>query len=177
MFDRAFKVVLLGDRGVGKTTLLHKISSDTIEPQYIPTLKANIAERNFTFSKYVFKLLVWDIEQTPNKEGIVRIFADPDAIVTLFDICNPQTLNTAEKQYNLIRCIRKPTRWLVGNKIDLTDCRAVHDTEATKLAEKLSSNYAEISAKTGENVEKLIMSVLKELLTARLEELEVTLRV
>jgi small GTP-binding protein len=177
MFERTFKVVFLNDRGVGKTTLLYRISPAASGPEHIPFLKANILERDFTLSKYLFKLLFWEIEPTATREVINKIFADADAIVTLFDVCNLGTLDAAEKRYNLISFLRKQSRWLVGNKIDLAERRTVFESEATKLAERLNANYIEISAKTGDNVEKFLVSLLKDLLRARLEEIEVTLRV
>jgi len=177
MFERTFKIIFLGDRGVGKTTLLYRISPAAVEPEYIPFLKAKILERDFRLSKYVFKLLFWDIEPTSNREALSKIFADADAIVTLFDVCDLKTLEVAEKQCNLIRFVRKPSRWLVGNKIDLVERRCVWESEAIKCAERLNANYMEISAKMGNNVEKFLVSLLKNLLRARLEELEVTLKV
>jgi len=177
MFERTFKVIFVGDRGVGKTTLLHRISPAVAEPEHIPFLKANMLERDFRVSKFVFKLLFWDIEPTSPCEAVSKIFGDADAVVILFDVCDLRTLDAAEKRCNLISFVRKPTRWLVGNKIDLVERRVVSESEAMKRAERLNANYMEISAKMGDNVEKFLVSLLKNLLRARLEELEITLRV
>ncbi|MEM3891510.1 MAG: Rab family GTPase [Nitrososphaerales archaeon] len=176
MLERTFKVLFVGDKAVGKTTLLNRILSNSFKSKHLPEIGANIAEKDFKFTNTTVRLLFWDVETTSsNKMGIGKIFADTNAVVSLFDVCNPRTLNIAEKQYTMVRWIHTPSLWLVGNKIDLTEYRIVDKTEAMKRADKLKVNYKEISAKTGENVKDLLTSVLKDIIEARLKELKVSL--
>lgn len=175
MFERSFKILFIGDRAVGKTTLLNRILSNTFEPIYIPEIRASLAEKDLKVCDCVFRLLFWDIKGTQNITGIGKIFADTNAVVSLFDVCNPRSLNVVEKQCEVTRWLHNPIFWLVGNKIDLAEYRMVDRSVAIKVAKKIKANYEEISAKTGENVEKLFTSILKALIEARLKELKLTL--
>ena len=69
----------------------------------------------------------------------------------------------------------KPIVWLVGNKIDLKERRMVSRWKAEEKARELEYIYFETSAKTGENVDILLKSVLKTLLKARLNEIKLAL--
>ena len=171
--SRTFKVVVLGDSAVGKTSILNRLLRDEFLQEYVPTVEISISEREFAFSKYLLKLSFWDANRDVADEAFENYCGNAKAILTVFDICRPSSLAFAEEQ-----CRRamemlgyRPAAWLVGNKTDRSG-RRVDAAYAEGRARLLGLNYVETSAKTGENIEKLLKDVLKGLLKLRLEEVE-----
>jgi len=174
MFQRTFKVIMLGDNAVGKTSLLNRFLRGEFQPEYIPTMEVNISEKEFTFSKYTVKLLFWDAngKEVLDKDA-ANYFGNAKAAIIVYDVCRPSSLTFAEEQYRrLVETLGyKPVVWLVGNKRDQEN-RMVDRALAEGKAGVLGIGYIETSAKTGENVEELFMAVLRDLVKARLGEVK-----
>lgn len=174
MFERSFKVVLLGDYAVGKTCLLNRFLQGDFKVEYVPTVKANIHEKEFRFPNYVFRLFYWDTAgMYVLDESSAELLAGAHAVILVYDVSRSNSLAVAERQYEAVkgRCDSKPIIWLVGNKIDLKD-RSVDRSKAEKMARELGFSYIETSAKTGENVSKLFNGVFRDLVKARLSEVK-----
>jgi len=177
VFERSFKVVMVGDYAVGKTSLLHSYLRRTYKPEYVPTVKAEISEKVFSFPNYVFKVYYWD---TPGMslldEASKEFYAKAQAAIMVYDVSRKNSLEVVEKQYrSMIDFLgTQPVTWLVGNKIDLKE-RCVDRSEAERKAKELNSSYIETSAKTGENVDVLFTSVLRDLVRVRLSEVKKSL--
>lgn len=174
MFYRTFKVIMLGDSAVGKTCLLDRFLRGEFQPEYVPTAEVSISEKEFAFSKYTVKLLFWDVN---GKEVLGKsaesYCGNAKAAIIVYDVCRPGSMAFAEEQYRrLVETLGyRPVVWLVGNKADL-EKRLVDREAAEEKARVLGLGHIETSAKTGENVEELFTAVLRDLLRARLEEVE-----
>ena len=171
---------MLGDYAVGKTSLLNRFLGGGFQPEYIPTIKTSISEREFRFPNYLFRLVVWDMggERTFNK--VRRDYcSNAQAAIIVYDVCRPASFESVEEWYRGMdkSVAHKPVVvWLVGNKVDLNENRLVDEEEAKKKAEKLGFGYMETSAKSGENVEALFTSILRDLIKVRLDEVRRDLR-
>jgi len=173
LLSRTFKVVMLGDSAVGKTSILSRFLRDEFRSEYVPTVEISISEREFAFSKGLFKLSFWDA----NRDVVAGAFRDycgnAKALLVVFDVCRPSSLAFAEEQCRkaMETLGYRPAAWLVGNKKDQGG-RKVDAAEAEGKAKLLGVNYIETSAKTGENVEELFKAVLRGVVKLRLGEVE-----
>jgi len=173
LLARTFKVVMLGDSAVGKTCILSRFLRSEFQSEYVPTVEINISEREFPFSKGVFKLSFWDANRDV-VEGAFRDYCgNAKALLIVFDVCRPSSLSFAEEQYEraLEALGYKPAAWLIGNKRDQCG-RRVEASEAERRARLLGVNYVETSAKTGENIGFLFRDVLRGVIKVRLEEVK-----
>jgi small GTP-binding protein len=162
-----FKVVFIGDAGVGKTSLVARHISSSFKESYIPTLGANVTSRDYNVRGRRLTLMIWDIAAS---EGFNEVRADyyngAKAAFAVYDVTRPETydgilfwLDDLKKSVkNKIPII------LVANKIDLP--AVVRKEAAEKLAADLGLDFIQTSAKTGENVENSFKKIVELLLKA-----------
>lgn len=156
-----YKVVVLGDGGVGKTTLILRYTEKRFREDYIPTIGVQWTVKEIDRDGNHIKLLLWDLAGQAQFSRIRRGFYEgSNAAIVVFDVTNVESLNHVgdwlqeiQKNCGTIPC------FLLGNKIDLVDMRRVTRDMVTGF----KMPYFETSAKTGENVLDLFNSVITSL--------------
>ncbi len=159
---RLFKIVLLGDGGVGKTSLIHRFVSRTFYRDYKMTIGSDLLMKEVQIGEYTVKLQIWDIAGQARFKFLQKSFYRGSAgAVLVFDLSSkntfdPQIMNWLD---NLHEGAGKVPVVLVGNKVDLSDNREIPQERAEEIAKKLTFPYLETSAKTGENVDALFHQI------------------
>ena len=156
-----YKIVVLGDGGVGKTTLILRYTEKRFRENYIPTIGVQWTIKEIERDGNHIKLLLWDLAGQAHFKSVRRGFYEgSNAAIIVFDVTDLESLNHVgdwlqELQNN---CGEIPC-FLLGNKIDLAEARKV--TQDMVKGYKMA--YFETSAKTGENVLELFNSVITSL--------------
>lgn len=157
-----YKIIVVGDPQVGKTSVLDKYSSKKFKTQYIPTVGTNIVKEIVELEekgeKIMVNLMIWDIAGQPQFYMLHRpYFNGADGMILVFDITRSSTFSNVQNWYNTAvkYGLSGIPRILIGNKIDLKDERKIIQPMAEHLADKLNCSYYETSAKTGDNVKSL----------------------
>ncbi len=170
------KVILIGDGGVGKTTIVKRYIMRTFSSEYIPTIGVNVYDykNKITINSAVFHASwsIWDLAGQPTFRDVVeRYFDKARGVLLVFDITRRDTFESIPTWFNTaLPHVHKAAAFiLVGNKIDLRnrcpDC--VRKEEGEYLAKNLSKAinfeipYIETSAKEGINIELIFKEVLK----------------
>ncbi len=168
--EEIFKVIIIGDPRVGKTSLLSKFTKDKFKTQYLPTVGVNILKEQINLQingqDVLVNLLLWDIAGQPQFYMLHKpYFNGADGMMLVFDITRSSTFSNINNWYNTTvkHGLSGVPRILIGNKIDLKDERKIIQPMANHLSEKLHATYFETSALTGENV-KLIFKKMAEIL-------------
>lgn len=166
---RKFKVVVLGDPKVGKTSTILRFTDNVFLRAYIPTMGLNITQKVFDIDSNVVELVLWDIGGQTKFELIRKKFYEgASIIVVLFDLSSAKSFANVPKWYQDIKNYMKNDQalkgYLIGNKRDLIKKRIVNESDAKKLAYALDLEYLEISALTGYNVEITFNNVARKLL-------------
>ncbi|MFX1468754.1 MAG: Rab family GTPase [Promethearchaeota archaeon] len=157
-----FKITLFGPGGVGKTSLLLRYIKDYFSDDLKKTIGSNFLIKDVEIDNKNVRLLLWDIGGQPQFHKLRTIyFKGSNAALGVFDLSSSQSLL---KIPGWISSIKKTVKkvipmLLLGNKVDLE--REVDRLEAEDLAKKLSCEYLETSAKTGENVEVAFEKIAK----------------
>ncbi len=149
-----FKICLFGPGGVGKTSLLLRYIKDYFSDDLKKTIGSNFLIKDVELDGKNVRLLLWDIGGQPQFHKLRTIyFKGSNAALGVFDLSSSQTLLKIPGWVSSIKKTVKKTipMLLLGNKVDLE--REVDQEEAEDLAKRLSCEYMETSAKTGENVE------------------------
>ncbi|MFX0023372.1 MAG: GTP-binding protein [Candidatus Hermodarchaeota archaeon] len=157
-----FKITLFGPGGVGKTSLLLRYIKDYFSDDLKKTIGSNFLIKDVELDSKNVRLLLWDIGGQPQFHKLRTIyFKGSNAALGVFDLSSSQTLLKIPGWVSSIKKTVKKTipMLLLGNKVDLE--REVDREEAEDLAKRLSCEYMETSAKTGENVEIAFEKIAK----------------
>jgi len=166
---RKFKVVVLGDPRVGKTSTILRYTDDVFIRAYIPTMGLNITQKVFNVGTNFVELVLWDIGGQAKFELIRKKFYEGASILLLFfDLTNPMSFANVPKWHQDIKNYMKNHKalkgYLIGNKKDLVKKRIVSEIDAIRLSYSLDLEYLEISALTGYNVEIAFNKIARKLL-------------
>ena len=166
---KKFKVVVLGDPKVGKTSTILRFTDNVFLRAYIPTMGLNITQKIFNIDSIVVELVMWDIGGQTKFEVIRKKFYEAASIIlVVFDLTNPMSFANVSKWHQDIKNYMKNDKalkgYLIGNKIDLTKKRIVSEIDAKRLSYALDLEYLEISALTGYNIERTFHKIARKLL-------------
>ncbi|MHA1264364.1 MAG: Rab family GTPase [Candidatus Helarchaeota archaeon] len=171
-----FKILLLGDGGVGKTSLLLRFIDNTFDPDYKSTIGVQFMTRVVKFDNKHVKLIIWDIAGQ-SKHATYRhlYYKAANGIILVYDITRSQTFENLPRWLQDARVsIGSDLKIAVlGNKMDLEEIRAV-DWEAGKLFTEQNNAeiFSETSAKSGQNVEAAFLALAKALVAKSEKERE-----
>ena len=160
--ESIYKIIVIGDPSVGKTSLLTKFATNQFKEQYLPTVGVNIVKEQVEIKdgekEVLINLLLWDVAGQPQFYMLHRpYFNGADGVMLIFDITRSSTFSNINNWWST--CVKfglsSTSRLLIGNKADLKDERKIIKPMADHLAEKVNAAYYETSAKEGENVKKI----------------------
>ena len=159
-----FKVILFGEGGVGKTSLLQRAIKQTFDPNMKLTVGVDFAVRDVSLGDWRATLQLWDLGgQLRFRELVFTYFSGAHLGVAVFDLSNRFSLLQLEKWVKEFLLTQGPRPVIIiGNKMDLraaTPASAsviVTPEEGLAFAQKYDAAYCETSARSGEGVEDLI---------------------
>ena len=165
--DAIYKVIVIGDPAVGKTSLLSKFATNQFEEKYLPTVGVQILKEPIELKDHnaTVNLMFWDIAGQPQFYMLHRpYFNGADGMLLVFDITRSSTFSNVNNWYSsaVKYGLSGIPRILIGNKVDLAEERKIILPMAEHLSEKLNAPYLETSALTGENI-KLVFQKIAEL--------------
>ncbi|NVM04650.1 MAG: GTP-binding protein [Candidatus Helarchaeota archaeon] len=153
----AFKICIVGDPGVGKTSLILRYIENKFKDNYIPTLGVEFLTKKLKVGKEGIEtsLIIWDIGGQHKWQTKLHLYLQgADGAIIIFDLTRRNSFTNLEKWINNIKKISGDVPYLiVGNKKDLVEDRNVKLDEALAFSKNID-NYPvlETSAKTGETV-------------------------
>jgi len=153
-----YKIVILGDQHVGKTSILSKYKYETIEDGYAPTVGIDFLTKNVFLEDKTIRLIMWDTAgQERFKSLIPSYLKNAHSIILTFDITSKSSFNSLNKWLQEIKDHVPENVFIVicGNKIDLNNKRQITKAEGEKFANEKNLAYVETSATTGEGIKRL----------------------
>lgn len=149
--DYLFKVLLIGDSGVGKTCLLLKFTDDVFQTSYISTIGVDFRIKTIKLDDgKIAKLQMWD---TAGQERFRTItssyYRGAHGVIIVFDVCDASSFDNVSMWIGEVERYAKPgvPMVLVGNKRDLLEKREVSKEDAQAFADAKGLAYTEVSAK------------------------------
>ena len=166
-FDLSFKLIIIGDQGVGKSCLAIKASRNYFEDFYSPTVGFEFLSLNVKVEDKIVKLQMWDTcGQEVYRSLISSFFRSASLAIVVYSIDTEDSFNNIEKWLNDIKTQSNPDIkiFLIGNKADLEDKRRLTKEQGEQLCRdhKLAF-FMETSAKTGFNVQNVFIEAAKKL--------------
>ena len=159
--DLSFKLIVVGDSGVGKSCLTMKATKDIFENDYSPTIGFEFYTFIIKIKEKIIRLQIWDTcGQEVYRSLINGFYRNSSLAILLYGINNIKSFQNLELWLNDIKNNSNPDIkiFLVGNKKDLEEKREVPIDKAKTFYKEHNLNYfIETSAKTGFNVKKLLI--------------------
>ncbi|XP_072930118.1 ras-related protein Rab-1A [Epargyreus clarus] len=165
-YDYLFKLLLIGDSGVGKSCLLLRFADDTYTESYISTIGVDFKIRTVELDGKTIKLQIWD---TAGQERFRTItssyYRGAHGIIIVYDCTDQDSFSNVKQWLEEIDryACDNVNKLLVGNKSDLTTKKAVDYNTANQYAEQLGIPFLETSAKNSSNVEQAFMTMAAEI--------------
>ncbi|MHA1985980.1 MAG: Rab family GTPase [Promethearchaeota archaeon] len=173
-----FKIIVIGDPAVGKTSLLKNFSAEKFSFEYIPTVGVNITKEKITVkddlgNETEVSLMIWDIAGQPQFYMLHRpYFNGADGMILVYDVTRSSSFSNVNNWYStsVKYGLSGVPRTLIGNKIDLKDDKKIILPMAEHLSQKLNAPFFETSALTGENVSAVFHKIAEMTLLSKLQE-------
>ena len=164
-YDIAFKVIVIGDSGVGKSCLSNKATKNIFDESYNATIGFEFFVFNIKLNEITIKLQVWDTcGQELYRTLITNFYRNSSLAILVYEINSKQTFENVDMWLKELRSHANPDVkiFLIGNKVDLEDQREV-DTKTGEIYSKKNkiNLFMESSAKTGFNAQKIFIEAAK----------------
>ncbi len=167
----ACKIVIFGDGGVGKTTLINRYVTGVFTESTIMTIGVGFFVKKLMINAIEVSLQIWDFAGEDRFRFMLPSYVKGSSGgVFMFDITRFTSLDNINAWSEVIDICTDSNRRplpvvLVGSKLDMKDRRAVQKSYAEQLLDnKLFITYIECSSKTGENVEQIFSTLAQEML-------------
>mmetsp|Transcript_75132 Transcript_75132/g.87222 ORF Transcript_75132/g.87222 Transcript_75132/m.87222 type:complete len:216 (-) Transcript_75132:67-714(-) len=165
-YDFLFKIVLIGDSGVGKSNLMSRFTKNEFVLESKTTIGVEYATKSLITDNKIIKAQVWDTAGQERYRAITSAYyRGAVGALLVYDITKQSSFENVIKWLNELRDNAEPhiVVMLVGNKSDLKHQRAVKFEDAAAFAEKNGLAFCETSALNASNVETAFTRVITEI--------------
>ena len=171
-YDFIFKLVLIGDSGVGKTNILSRYLTNQFSASTQPTVGVEFGSKIIKKGEKLIKLQIWDTAGQERYKSITSAYyKGAKGAFVVYDISRKSTFDNVDKWINELKNNGSEDVFilLVGNKSDLNDQREISEEEVKKKAEVYNIAFCETSALKGNNIEFAFESLIDKI-TEKLEK-------
>ncbi|GFS70139.1 ras-related protein Rab-34 [Nephila pilipes] len=160
---RLTKVIVVGDVAVGKTCLVRRFCVQAFDTNYKATIGVDFEAEKFYILDIPYILQIWDTAGQEKFKCIASsYYRGARVVILVFDFSHISSLYNIPKWLDdTLKCTDSPLLFLVGTQKDKVTNSAykLTENEAMKLANTIGAEYCPVSAKTGENVERLFRRI------------------
>ena len=152
------KLIVVGNQGTGKSSILNRCVNEPFDEKYQATVGLDFHSKNITIHDQDVRLIIYDTAGQEKFRSLIPMYIrEAQIILFIYDISDKDSFDSIPKWIQQVNDVinKEVVFVLIGNKLDLESNRKVTFEEGKKLAEKSNYVFQEVSAKTGENFEKL----------------------
>ncbi|KAF2366768.1 Small GTP-binding protein domain [Trinorchestia longiramus] len=173
-YDHLLKLLIIGDSGVGKSSLLLRFADNTFTSNYINTIGVDFKIRTLDVDGQKVKLHIWDTAGQERFRTITSTYyRGTHGVIVVYDITNGESFaNIKRWLHEIDQNCDVVNRILVGNKCDCKDRQVVLPEDAARFAERMNIRHFETSAKNNTNVDLLFMTLTRMVLRNKQEQKE-----
>ncbi len=166
-YDYLFKLLIIGESGVGKTCLLLRYTDDSFTANHLTTIGIDFKIKIVPLpNNKLVKLQIWDTAGQERFRTITKTYyKGAHGIILTYDVTDQNSFKNIRNWIKQIEANAQTNvcKVLVGNKCDKPD-RVVSEEEGKKLAEDFNMSFFETSAKTNQNVNEVFNFLTEEIL-------------
>ena len=175
-YDLIFKIIIIGDNGVGKSCLTQMAIKNNFDSVYQSTIGFEFFVLNIKIGEKVIKLQIWDTcGQEIYRSLISNFYRNASLAIMVYSVTDRKSFENLDLWYNELKTNsnNKINVFLIGNKIDLDEQREVKTEEGGEFKNKNEIiKFIEASAKSGFNALNIFIEAAKLLYDEYLEEIK-----
>lgn len=169
-YDYLFKVIVIGDSCVGKSSLLLRLVDKEFDPDFNATIGIDFKIKILNLEDKIIKLQIWDSAGQDRFRAITTMYyRNSDGVILMFDVTNRNSFE------NIISWLHELDKYapsnipkiLIGGKADLKLERHISYEEALEFADYWNIPYIETSSKDGKNIDESFKLISKEIKSAK----------
>ncbi len=160
------KITLLGEKNVGKTSLVYRYIENKFRESYKATLGVNLLKKDMEVDGNGVSAQIWDLGGQESFKSLRKLYLEgANGALVMFDLTDRQTFDKLNDWIESFKETRgEQPILLIGNKSDLEGQRKITDMEASNYAKENNTDLLLTSAKTGQNVEEAFIKLTKRIL-------------
>ena len=174
-YDFIWKVVLIGDTGVGKTNLLSRYTRNEFDAESKTTIGVEFSTRNMVIKGKTIRAQIWDTAGQERYRAITSVYyRQAVGALVVYDITKKPTFENLEKWLKELRQHADPNVcvMIVGNKTDLQPQRTILHEEGRAFADEHHYSFIETSALDSTNVGEAFNNLLVDIFKKQVEDTE-----
>jgi len=171
MFDYLFKTIIVGDPGVGKTSITLRFATGIFRERYLPTIGVEFSVKDVKVDGKHIKLQLWDTG-SHDRFSYIRpmYYRGSFGVLLVFDLTSRTSFEHLDKWFKEVytNCEGRIPAIIVGNKIDIAEKREVSYDEVIKYVEEKKKEYQfktlpyyEVSAKENKHINEIYHHLTK----------------
>ena len=160
------KITLLGEKNVGKTSLVYRYIENKFRESYKATLGVNLLKKDMEVDGNSVSAQIWDLGGQDSFKSLRKLYLEgANGALVMFDLTERKTFEKLNEWVESFKEARgEQPIVLIGNKSDLENQRKITDMEASNYAKENNMELMLTSAKTGQNVEEAFIKLTKRIL-------------
>jgi small GTP-binding protein len=155
VYDKKYKIILVGSDNVGKTSILHRYFNNDFLIDYNSTIGVDFIAKVIDYNNNKYKLHIWDTGGFTDYQKILNsYFKNGDLFLFVFDLNRINSIYSLEKWIDHVKYLRGGNEMLgilIGNKSDIID-KNINQLIINTLSNKFGLPYIEVSCKNGKNI-------------------------
>ena len=173
--QESFKIVLLGESGVGKTSIISQFMNHSFNPSVQSSINCQFVTKALEFPEFnkTLKFNIWDTVGQERYRSLAKMFyKNANAIVLVYDITSPSSFNAIKKFWyseTKNNADNDPIYVLVANKIDLLENERISNKEGENYAKEIKAIFVKTSAFLGSDINIIFEKIGKRIIKAENE--------
>lgn len=165
-YDYIYKILIIGNSGVGKSSILLRFTDNIFKDSFISTIGVDFKVKTIQLDNRIIKLQLWDTAGQERFKTITHsYYRGAHGVILVFDLTDKDSFNNLEMWLNEIKSYNgnEIPILLVGNKEDLREDRKITEEEINEFVKEKSLVYLETSSKDDVNIYKIFESISRKI--------------
>lgn len=173
-YDVLFKIILIGDSGVGKSNILSRCVNEDFNLESKSTIGVEFNTKTCFINDTIVKLQIWDTSGQERFRAITTAYyRGAHGIILVYDTTSKKSFENLALWFHEIEIYAEDVPVIiVGNKIDLINLRQISYEDGLKYATQKKSIFMETSALTNDNIEKSLELLVEKIMENYCNKLE-----